>query len=125
MAKKQAPEKRRKRKLIDAGQQRCNRGAAAEFASQSAAVHQRFLALSDMAQIALGDWPDSLGTGELRTLLLEVVEAAESEARRWEALAGRFDALVTAGAHLHMIGGQIVVVVGEGDVIDAVAADRV
>lgn len=48
------------------------------------------------------------------TLLLEVLEAAESGARRWQELARRFDALAAEGSHLHLIEGALVSVVDEG-----------
>jgi hypothetical protein len=93
----------------------CNQETAAEFGDQGEQIHDHFLCLSDMAQTALGDWPDASSTGELRTLLLEVLEAAESGARRWQELARRFDALAAEGSHLHLIGGELVAVVDESD----------
>lgn len=103
----------------------CNQETAAELSDQGEQVHDHLLSLSDMAQAALGDWPDAIATGELRTLLLEVLEAAESGARRWQDLARRFDALAAEGSHLHLIEGALVSVVEEeeapadaGDTID-------
>ncbi len=94
----------------------CNQETAAEFGDQGEQVHDHLLELSDMAQTALGDWPDASSTGELRTLLLEVVEAAESGARRWQELARRFDALAVGADHLHLIEGALVAVVEEAEV---------
>lgn len=98
----------------------CNQETAAELGDQSEQVHDHLLGLSDLAQTALDDWPDAVGTGELRTLLLEVVEAAESAARRWQEMARRFEALVNEGGHLHLIEGELVAVVDEVDVIDTI-----
>ena len=98
----------------------CNQETAAELGDRAEQVNDHLLELSDMAQTALGDWPDASGTGELRTLLLEVVEAAESAARRWQEMARRFEALVAEGSHLHLIEGELVAVVDEVDVIDTI-----
>ena len=98
----------------------CSQETAAEFGDQGEQVHDHMLSLSDLAQSALGDWPDAATTGELRTLLLEVVEAAESGARRWQELARRFEALAAAGGHLHLLDGELVPVVDEVDVVDTI-----
>lgn len=104
----------------------CSQETAAELGDQGEQVHDHLLSLSDLAQAALGDWPDAATTGELRTLLLEVVEAAESGARRWQELARRFEALAAVGGHLHLLEGELVAVVDEtdvGDTIDTVACE--
>jgi hypothetical protein len=104
----------------------CSQETAAEFGDQGEQVHDHMLSLSDLAQSALGDWPDAAATGELRTLLLEVVEAAESGARRWQELARRFEALSAAGGHIHLLEGELVAVVDEvdvGDTIDTLACE--
>lgn len=93
----------------------CNQETAAEFGDQGDQVHEHLLELSDLAQTALGEWPDAGTTGELRTLLLEVVEAAESGARRWRELARRFEALAREGGHLHLIEGDLVAVLDDRD----------
>lgn len=98
----------------------CNQETAAEFGDQGEQVHEHLLELSDLAQTALGDWPDAGTTGELRTLLLEVVEAAESGARRWRDLARRFEALACEGGHLHLIDGELVAVIEELEVVDTI-----
>lgn len=98
----------------------CTQETAAEIGDQAEQVHDHLLELSDLAQTALGDWPDANGTGELRTLLLEVVEAAEENARRWRELARRFESLAAESGHLHLIEGELVAVVDDVDVIDTI-----
>ncbi len=98
----------------------CNQETAAELGDQAEQLHDHLIELSDLAQTALGDWPDASGTGELRTLLLEVVESAESGARRWTELARRFEALASGGGHLHLIDGELMAVVDDADVIDTI-----
>lgn len=98
----------------------CSQETAAEFGDQGEQVHDHLLSLSDLAQTALGDWPDATATGELRTLLLEVLEAAESGARRWQELARRFEALAAEGGHIHLLEGELVAVVEEIDVVDTI-----
>ena len=98
----------------------CSQEAAADFGDQGEQVQVHLLALSDLAQTALGDWPDDAATGELRTLLLEVVEAAESGARRWQELARRFEVLAADGGHLHLLDGELVAVVDDADVVDTI-----
>ncbi|HEU5055727.1 MAG TPA: hypothetical protein VFU21_04355 [Kofleriaceae bacterium] len=98
----------------------CSQETAAEFGDQGEQVHDHLLSLSDLAQTALGDWPDAASTGELRTLLLEVLEAAESGARRWQELARRFEALAVEGGHLHLLEGELIAVVDDADVVDTI-----
>jgi hypothetical protein len=98
----------------------CSQETAAEFGDQGEQVHDHLLSLSDLAQTALGDWPDAASTGELRTLLLEVLEAAESGARRWQELARRFEALAAQGGHLHLLEGELIAVTDDGDVVDTI-----
>jgi hypothetical protein len=101
----------------------CNQETAAGFGDQAERVHEQLIELSDLAQSALDEWPDAGGTGELRTLLFDVLEAAESGAHRWRELAARLEALAVDAAHLHLIDGAVVAVpdeIGEVDVVDTI-----
>lgn len=98
----------------------CNQETAAGFGDQAERVHEQLIELSDLAQSALDEWPDAGGTGELRTLLFEVLEAAESAARRWRELAARLESVAAEAAHLHLIDGELVAVVDEAEVVDVV-----
>lgn len=98
----------------------CNQETAAGFGDQAERVHEQLIELSDLAQVALDEWPDAGGTGELRTLLFDVLEAAESGARRWRELAARLEGLAVEAAHLHLIDGELMAVVDEADVVDTI-----
>lgn len=98
----------------------CNQETAAGFGDQAERVHDRLIELSDLAQTALDEWPDAGGTGELRTLLFEVLEAAEGGARRWRELAARLEGIAVEAAHLHLIDGELVAVVDPVDVVDTI-----
>ncbi len=98
----------------------CNQETAAGFGDQAERVHDQLLELSDLAQSALDEWPDAGGTGELRTLLFEVLEAAEGGAHRWRELAARLEALAVEASHLHLIDGELIAVVDEADVVDTI-----
>src|SRR5688500_15058653 len=76
----------------------CTHAVAIEMADHSRVVVERLLGVSDLAQRAGEGWPDAPATSELRTLLLDVVEAAEAHARRWNDLARRLEALGMDGA---------------------------
>jgi hypothetical protein len=75
---------------------------------RSRVLVNQLLLLSDAAQGAGEGWPDVSQTGELRTVLLEVVEAAEAQARRWNDLARRLEALAVEGAHVHLEDGRVI-----------------
>lgn len=86
----------------------CTRSLAGDMEMRSRVLVNQLLLLSDAAQGAGEGWPDAAQTGELRTVLLEVVEAAEAQARRWNDLARRLEALAVEGAHVHMVDGAVV-----------------
>jgi len=98
----------------------CNQETAAGFGDQAERVHEQLIELSDLAQSALDEWPDAGGTGELRTLLFEVLESAESGARRWRELAARLEGLAVEAVHVHLVDGELVTVVDEADVVDTI-----
>lgn len=98
----------------------CNQETAADFGDQAEQVQEQLLALSDIAQTALGEWPDAAGTGELRTLLLEIVETAEGGARRWQELARRLGGVALDSIHLHLVDGELLAVL---DPMDEVAVN--
>jgi hypothetical protein len=95
----------------------CNQETAADFGDRAERVQEQLLELSDVAQTTLGEWPDAAGTGELRTLLLEVVETAEAGARRWQELARRLEGVALESIHLHLVDGELLAVL---DPVDAV-----
>ena len=86
----------------------CTRGVAVSMEERSRLMVNQLLLLSDAAQRAGEGWPDLGATGELRTVLLEVVEAAEAQARRWNDLARRLEALAVEGPHLHLEDGGVI-----------------
>lgn len=92
----------------------CSHTAAEEVGDRARVVVEQLLAVSDMAQRAGEGWPDAPATSELRTFLLDVVELAEANARRWNDLARRLDALAMDGAHVHLIDGTVVAAHGGG-----------
>jgi hypothetical protein len=100
----------------------CNQETAAGFGDLAERLHEQLIELSDLAQGALDEWPDAGGTGELRTLLFEVLEAAESGARRWRELAARLEGVAAEALHLHLVDGELVVpdYEGEADVVDTI-----
>ncbi len=98
----------------------CNQETAAGFGDLTERLHEQLIELSDLAQGALDEWPDAGGTGELRTLLFEVLEAAESGARRWRELAARLEGVAVEAAHLHLIDGELMAVVDDVDVVDTI-----
>lgn len=99
----------------------CTRGVAVDMEERSRLLVNQLLLLSDAAQRAGEGWPDLGATGELRTVLLEVVEAAEAQARRWNDLARRLEALAVEGAHLHLEHGTVVLA-SEDHLVDPDAA---
>jgi hypothetical protein len=98
----------------------CNQETAAGFGDLAERLHEQLIELSDLAQGALDEWPDAGGTGELRTLLFEVLEAAESGARRWRELGARLEGVAAEASHLHLIDGELMAVVDEVDVVDTI-----
>ncbi len=103
----------------------CNQETAAAFGDQAERVHEYLIELSDLAQAALDEWPDAGGTGELRTLLFEMLESAESGARRWRELAARLEGVAVESAHLHLVDGELMSVPTGGEVDEADVVDTI